>query len=748
MGLLLSPLRETRERMESDTVQVMAKTNLSQTNYEAIINGDFETGTTEGWHLRLLELGSETNLYGISSRWQHSGTFSYNLNSSDHNTGSGNNRGVIYVGQNFSVYDMRKHNLTGYAYVNMCSSDEYGSWAGICIAFYDIIDNEIGRIYYQFANSSNLDYPHEINLYNAMWSLLEFNRNISADFYDEFSINPDEVIKIDLMFHVYADSGSSSGDRGFSEAFFDDWSFQQEYADITHIRIHDDTELKIFPGDGSEETPYLIHGLTMNYDKGIIIDIRNTRSHIIIDSNALNGITGTHKGIYLYNVGNITVVSNTVDNCNTAIELWSSLNNTVLLNDLSHNTDGIKVFTFSDDNRILNNTVSNCYGSAIMIDHSTGNLVQFNTVFSNGDDGVTLYSADFNVVHYNTVYNCSYHGIHLHGCEYNIIQDNWVYNCTIGIRARDYSSYNSIIGNILYKNQEEALYIQGGSDVNTLAYNYIHNNYYTGIFLESAFNNNISWNTLSNNGQSDAMELIASNYNLITNNTIYDNLRGLTVQRMAGWNTIRWNDFIGNGNPQLVDENGSSTFRSNFYDEWVFPDDNADGFVDFPYKIYGSGNNEDPLPLVHPQTKGYAPYLTRPMLIYPGNDPNMELQNVITIDWADSEGCYDGSISYTLYYAQGDDDWQRIVSGLIDSSYDWDTTTVPNGWSYNLKVVAVSTCGLTATDQTRYGFQIDNEISDTSTTETTNGDITPGWNFALLLIILSAISIKKHRGKN
>lgn len=67
---------------------------------------------------------------------------------------------------------------------------------------------------------------------------------------------------------------------------------------------------------------------------------------------------------------------------------------------------------------------------------------------------------------------------------------------------------------------------------------------------------------------------------------------------------------------------------------------------------------------------------------------------IITWTTTDSDGFSDQLLRIDiLFSADGGESWELIVEGLVGGSYAWDTTTLPNGDAYQLKVVATDTSG-------------------------------------------------------
>jgi len=72
------------------------------------------------------------------------------------------------------------------------------------------------------------------------------------------------------------------------------------------------------------------------------------------------------------------------------------------------------------------------------------------------------------------------------------------------------------------------------------------------------------------------------------------------------------------------------------------------------------------------------------------------VSGVFIINWTatDPDGSSDQLLLIDiLLSADGGETWEMIVEGLVGDSYAWDTTTLPNGDTYQLKVVATDIAG-------------------------------------------------------
>ncbi|MHA2224338.1 MAG: ABC transporter substrate-binding protein [Candidatus Hodarchaeales archaeon] len=118
-----------------------------------------------------------------------------------------------------------------------------------------------------------------------------------------------------------------------------------------------------------------------------------------------------------------------------------------------------------------------------------------------------------------------------------------------------------------------------------------------------------------------------------------------------------------------------------------------------------------------------------------------------TISWTASVDTWGYSGTYTISHStDGGTTWTTLIADLTATSYIWDTSTVPDGTSYILKVEAISTGGLNVTsissnpfiiDNTPPTVTIDSPLAQTYTTDTItitlSGDATHYW-YCIVLI--------------
>jgi parallel beta-helix repeat protein len=224
-----------------------------------------------------------------------------------------------------------------------------------------------------------------------------------------------------------------------------------------------------WPGDGSEENPYIIQNYEIMGGNGHCIEIRNsTMSFVIKDSQIFDGM----GGIYLFNTTNGEIKGCEIQNNQVGIFLEKSKEITVKKNILTSNFDGIYLFN-SKQNIIENNNASQNFGEGVSLIISRENQISQNKFFDN-QYALGLVQSNENIISYNTVSD-NVGGIQIQNSHKNEV--NW----------NSFSMNN--IGVYIFNNCTE----------NVISYNVISNNLGIGIILSKIKNNTFHHNNVINN---------------------------------------------------------------------------------------------------------------------------------------------------------------------------------------------------------------------------------------------------------
>ncbi|UCG00967.1 MAG: right-handed parallel beta-helix repeat-containing protein [Candidatus Heimdallarchaeota archaeon] len=474
------------------------------------------------------------------------------------------------------------------------------------------------------------------------------------------------------------------------------------------------------------------------------ISLRNVSSGYIVNNTIHNSIGGNNErwGILLTESNNNTIFNNTFYNIEFPF-IINGNNNIISSNDYFDNVNGIWIY--GNNNEITNNSVQDAGGGpGIYVENSLNNSVTNNFIFNNFE-GITNYYSDYNVITNNTVHGCNGLGIYIESSIHAVISNNTVYengvDCGINIRG---SSECIIRNNTVFKTPGDGIRIElgdGTSDSNVIERNTIYNNTMNGIHLDG-LNNILTGNNIFDNDGRGINLGTSANYNNISSNNLADNYYYGLDCSFTSYNTISWNNFIGNGegnyppnSPQALNEGslieGSmNVFAFNYWSEWTNPDIDVDNIVDNPYHMDGGGQDSYPLTSQYPTA--LVDILTEPTVVVPnGGEIYTWTEGIQWLPVIDSLG---HKVVYSINIsADNGDTWETLVSGLNTTNYSWNTVSVADGSTYLIKVVAICSEGLIAEDISDDIISIHNTLSTPTIIfpnggETLNGTISVQWS--------------------
>ncbi|MFX0183310.1 MAG: NosD domain-containing protein [Candidatus Hodarchaeota archaeon] len=163
----------------------------------------------------------------------------------------------------------------------------------------------------------------------------------------------------------------------------------------------------------------------------------------------------------------------------------------------------------------------------------------------------------------------------------------------------DLSSNIVITENIIQNNNREGIWI-GESNLIDISSNSVFNNRFIGIDLYRSEENNVTRNDIFNNGIFGIKLLFSSNNHIFSNSFSNNADYGVWMENSNN-NNVVWNFFVDNklgGSSQAYDDGIGNSFTDNYWSEWIHPDIDEDGIVDYPYYIDGLSNNQDAFPHV------------------------------------------------------------------------------------------------------------------------------------------------------
>ncbi|MHA2237399.1 MAG: NosD domain-containing protein [Candidatus Hodarchaeales archaeon] len=428
----------------------------------------------------------------------------------------------------------------------------------------------------------------------------------------------------------------------------------------------------------SGEYTYHDLSLSMNFLEHAPIVIYGNQDLIAQASNENWSGIGTREDPYIIEGLNITVSgipAPAIEIKNT--NLYFSIRNCFI----KDGNSGI-FFDYVRNGQIVNNTITNTIGgnnerTGIAFSYSNNIIVTNNTLFNHEFAFETVVSSS------------------------NIIHNNSFYENINGILGR---GDNNVFSNNLFSQNNLALDIKQSNN-NTISGNYILNNYEDGIYLDSTFGTRIISNIIYKNSWR-GIAASSSNNNVIMNNSLRENGGyGVIIEENSNENLISKNNFE-NNNPlgwkQALDDGVNSCFLQNCWSDWLIPDSDSDGIVDSPYFLEGNANNNDTFPLttIEYVYMNISKILTQNIL-YPIKDTI--LNGTVNLLWTVTVGPYHieteyinliYDIQYDIYFSSdGGKNWLLIVDNLTTNQYLWNTTSIPDGSNYLIKILTSNTNG-------------------------------------------------------
>lgn len=460
---------------------------------------------------------------------------------------------------------------------------------------------------------------------------------------------------------------------------------------ITGNTIHgNDLGIVFFkPSDGNILTKNNIHNNKLG------IEIRGQWNYM--DNNIVHD---NKNGIYLENSINNYLRSNIIfENEIYGIILWESQNNNLEDNYLTNN--GIYLGGESFDSHLQASVINNSVNGKPFVYWKD---VQGGTVPSDAGQ-IYLFNCDSVTITNHDLSNNSI-GIAAAFSSNILIQDNIIHDCRWGIMLDKSTQESLVTNNTMYNNYGDIqLWL---STNNIVSFNYLGDNSNYSVAFDAADCNLISNNTISGTNESGIM-FWGGNENMIEHNLFQDNVKYALVIEGSS-NIVQFNDFLDNnlGGVQATDNGTNNIIKYNYWNDWTSPDNDNDGFVDFSYSIDGTAYNNDILPLASPNpTDTCLLFFPTLGILFPNGG---EIVNgIITIQWSWPVDSYGHQVTFIIYYSDGGS-WTFLSSGLTTTFYSWDTTNVPDGSSYRIRVVVVCEANQTTEDISDVTFTIQNDV--------------------------------------
>jgi parallel beta-helix repeat protein len=266
------------------------------------------------------------------------------------------------------------------------------------------------------------------------------------------------------------------------------------------------------------------------------------------------------SGIELDNVSNCRVFDNSVFETSTGINIYYSNENTVTDNNISNiDYEGIWL-RYSSNNSITHNTLMYTWVAIYDDESSNKNTFSYNEIKYNEEGIWLLYTSD-HIVSYNNITHNDWFNIYLESAEnISIINNNCSYGF-LGILIYD-SSNVTINNNIMLSNDDYGIDCQNTNYVD-IRNNIIESSLY-GFHIYNIIGLNITNNYVS--AQWVAMDISNSYYGYIADNTIANcPEEGINIWSTSEYNLITNNTFFNNSYAFWIDGSQYNIISENIF---------------------------------------------------------------------------------------------------------------------------------------------------------------------------------------
>ncbi len=365
------------------------------------------------------------------------------------------------------------------------------------------------------------------------------------------------------------------------------------------------------------DAPVHVKGMKYTLTDDILGSITIQMSGIILsgEGHTIEG-SGSGPGILMIGLSGVTVKDCVVKNFNIGIVIVNCDTSTIKGNKVSDTGDSGIYLTGSNGNTLKDNKLFDNYYEGFWLEGSSDNVIKDNEAWNNGEAGIFLwYSSDNNIIKDNKVHDNggilgpnTGAGIYLmYSSNNNMIIENDVSSKNnVGILLWE-TDNNTVSENTISRNTIGGIYIYYCTGGNIITKNTISNNYafgHCGIRMWCSSGTTVSQNTIS--GHYRAV-LVYQNpegtYNLITENTIRNNDKGIQLSYYSYDNQIHHNNLI-NNDIQAQDHGIGNMWddgsEGNYWGDYKGKDKDKDGIGDTPYLTEGAAGSQDNCPLMKP----------------------------------------------------------------------------------------------------------------------------------------------------
>jgi parallel beta-helix repeat protein len=394
------------------------------------------------------------------------------------------------------------------------------------------------------------------------------------------------------------------------------------------------------PGNTISGNTFIHDGLYGRFisSEGNVISGNTVNARPLVFLDKVNAYTVVAAGqVVAKDSSNITISGQNLSDASVGVQLWNSVDCTVLGTSMTGELYGICMETTSHRNHVVSCNLSNNYigvygslsdqnlierntingslyagvvlgstnnnsfmenelagGGGFQLSQCTKTTIQGNSMTNTGF-GVMVFSSSNITIALNYLLNAGTDGVYLYEASQCIISSNLINTGGHGIYLT-YDSNSNVIWNNSIRGNSEGIYFTGfdsahASKLNTITGNNISNNVVDGIWLQYAQGNTISWNNVSGNGYGIRLNSTSTSANRLFLNNFTGNTVNAYSDCPAGsnyWNTSVMFDYT-YGGPSF------KGYLGNRYGDYSGLDPDGNGVGNTPYTV---GKELDSFPLM------------------------------------------------------------------------------------------------------------------------------------------------------
>jgi parallel beta-helix repeat protein len=300
------------------------------------------------------------------------------------------------------------------------------------------------------------------------------------------------------MYTLHAYGNDSVGNLAYVTVLFEiDTSVKYVQHAPFIIISNEDFNTQGFPGEGTQENPYIIEGYNITSSESNLFYFQDTTAYFVIRNNYLNATNEIYNGIHLSNVQHGVIQENYVYRSKNGIYLNSA-----------------------NDVEIGNNTLQDNLMNGIFIQNSDSINITHNTILNNSGNGILITGAESATIFYNEIHRNNENGTYIVNSIYTRMKENNVHqNGKEGISI--FQSPSIIYGISSFTLHQKRIE-QGFLNETIIDFNTIRDNIGNGLSIYESINLLVSDNVIHHNTKAGIL-LMNVEDSIFVNNEIYEN---------------------------------------------------------------------------------------------------------------------------------------------------------------------------------------------------------------------------------